>query len=464
MIGSDTLFGYISSSRVVRCLVGKKYAHYLLYNYVGCDIGFMSAIFFMTSAPLKYFTGSLISPSLPSFAKSALAIGSASPFLLPAPMDEMEIPTHSLHASHSHDLRDSQETCDSYDTLSHDTSSCTPLVPAQSASTIRMWSIPRVQENISATLVLPPVIMSSNAPIFRVALTGGPCSGKTSSLVVLQDWFANRGWTVYVVPEAATLLFGGGVYYPDLNEEARYALEVQIMRMKFYLEDAFYKIALAAGKKTLLICDRGTMDSLAYASESNWKKMLGEHNWTTVGLRDSRYDCVIHLQTAANGAESFYTTANNTVRLESPAEAIKLDDKVKECWIGHPYLFMIDNATAFQPKIMRVVEAVSKFIGEEASGIIKRKYLIAEWPKQFPVTFRDSKVEYHYIITTDGSQARLRKRGDYGGVGSTYTLTIRAPINAERVQRRRNIPQREYNVYHFCFFVFNADSLSFKGS
>ena len=58
-----------------------------------------------------------------------------------------------------------------------------------------------------------------HAPIFRVALTGGPCSGKTSSMVVLQDRFRNMGWNVYVVPEAPTLVFGGGVSYPELPDQ-----------------------------------------------------------------------------------------------------------------------------------------------------------------------------------------------------------------------------------------------------
>lgn len=32
-------------------------------------------------------------------------------------------------------------------------------------------------------------------------------------------------------------------------------------------------------------------------------------------------DCVIHLQTAADGAEQFYTSATNATRLETPEQA-----------------------------------------------------------------------------------------------------------------------------------------------
>lgn len=95
--------------------------------------------------------------------------------------------------------------------------------------------------------------------------------------------------------------------------------------------------------------------------------------YETVTLRDSRYDCVIHLQTAADGAAQFYTTHNNSARSETPEQvssAVKththhriyffqacvLDRRVKECWLGHSYLYVVDNSTGFNQKISRVIE------------------------------------------------------------------------------------------------------------
>ena len=220
---------------------------------------------------------------------------------------------------------------------------------------------------------------------------------------------------------------------------------MQLLKLKIALEDSFYSIAKASGKKTLILCDRGLMDGMAYTSPETWQKMLNEMGLTTVDIRDSRYECVIHLQTAANGALEFYTCENNTIRSETPEQAVNLDNLVKSCWVGHPYLYMIDNSTAFQPKVMRVVEAVSKFIGEDAAGIVKRKYLVQSISEDFPIAYEDSVVEYHYITTADGSLARLRKRGD--SHCSTYTLTIRRPFNPEqRIQLRRNIGRREHDT------------------
>jgi len=42
----------------------------------------------------------------------------------------------------------------------------------------------------------------------------------------------------------------------------------------------------------------------------------------------SRYDLVLHLVTAAHGAEKFYTRSNNATRKETPEQARALDDKM----------------------------------------------------------------------------------------------------------------------------------------
>jgi hypothetical protein len=43
-------------------------------------------------------------------------------------------------------------------------------------------------------------------------------------------------------------------------------------------------------------------------------------------LSHERYDCVLHLVTAALGAEQYYTKDNNSARRESLAEAIEIDN------------------------------------------------------------------------------------------------------------------------------------------
>lgn len=68
---------------------------------------------------------------------------------------------------------------------------------------------------------------------------------------------------------------------------------------------------------------------------------MTETGKTEIELRDQRYDYVVHLVTAANGAEEFYTTANNNARSEGVELAIKLDSLCSNAWIGHPYYVCI---------------------------------------------------------------------------------------------------------------------------
>lgn len=70
-----------------------------------------------------------------------------------------------------------------------------------------------------------------------------------------------------------------------------------------------------------------------------------------------RYDIVIHLVTAADGAESFYTTANNAARTETAAQARDLDRAVAECYAAHPRHVVIDNSTDFEGKVRRLGRA-----------------------------------------------------------------------------------------------------------
>jgi hypothetical protein len=43
-------------------------------------------------------------------------------------------------------------------------------------------------------------------------------------------------------------------------------------------------------------------------SKTKWELMMGENGWNPVELRDNRYNQIVHMVSAANGAEDFYST------------------------------------------------------------------------------------------------------------------------------------------------------------
>lgn len=48
---------------------------------------------------------------------------------------------------------------------------------------------------------------------------------------------------------------------------------------------------------------------VAVIKRSYWEDILSRNNLNEVDIRDTRYNQIIHMVSAANGAEPFYTTA-----------------------------------------------------------------------------------------------------------------------------------------------------------
>lgn len=60
--------------------------------------------------------------------------------------------------------------------------------------------------------------------------------------------------------------------------------------------------------------------------------MLDNAGWDVDYLKKRRYDEVIFMVTAANGAEQFYTLANNIARHETAEQARELDKRTLAGW------------------------------------------------------------------------------------------------------------------------------------
>ncbi len=89
------------------------------------------------------------------------------------------------------------------------------------------------------------------------------------------------------------------------------------MRTQMALEDIFIEIAANVDCPTIILCDRGIMDGSAYTDDNVWQAILDETGWSTIQLRDRRYEAVVHLVTSADGAKEFYSSESNAARYES---------------------------------------------------------------------------------------------------------------------------------------------------
>ena len=74
---------------------------------------------------------------------------------------------------------------------------------------------------------------------------------------------------------------------------------------------------------------------------------------------------MIHLVTAALGAERFYSTDNNTTRSETPSQAAEVDLATRRAWLGSPHLRIIgnDGGIDFQTKINMAIAAICQKLG-----------------------------------------------------------------------------------------------------
>jgi predicted ATPase len=89
----------------------------------------------------------------------------------------------------------------------------------------------------------------------RVVLTGGPGAGKTAVLELIRQSFCSH---VKVLPEAASVVFGGG--FPREDDDAcRRAAQRAIFHIQRELE-----IVGDNHNPAVVLCDRGTIDGLAY--------------------------------------------------------------------------------------------------------------------------------------------------------------------------------------------------------
>lgn len=90
--------------------------------------------------------------------------------------------------------------------------------------------------------------------------------------------------------------------------------------------------------------------------------------------------------TCADGAVEFYSTENNAARYESIEEAIELDKKLINSWVGHPHFSIIDNKElSFKKKIDRCLDTVLKFIGLPTPTSFHKKFLLVTKPNEYDI-------------------------------------------------------------------------------
>jgi len=261
--------------------------------------------------------------------------------------------------------------------------------------------------------------------IKRIVLTGGPCAGKTTALVRINEHFSALGYKVFTVPEVPTMITQSGWNYMTDNHDFYYEGEKVILETQLELEDKVMRMAQTCKEPCVIVCDRGAMDISAYISAEMWNELTESCGTSTDELRNGdRYDAVLHLVSAADGAEKFYTTANNAQRYEKADEAglriaRELDKKVIQAWTGHPHLRVINNGEDFEQKMNRVLREIASVLELPQAIEEERKYIVkitGEMPDCI-----ESEIRQTYLTAEPGCEVRLRRRTTNGNVVNIHT-------------------------------------------
>jgi hypothetical protein len=188
----------------------------------------------------------------------------------------------------------------------------------------------------------------------RIVVTGGPGGGKTTGADMIGREFPDR---VVVLKETATILFGGG--FPRTGGvAARRACQRAIYRTQVELEEA----VAAENPGKVLLCDRGTLDGCAYWPDGP-DEFFAALGTTPEGER-ARYYAAIFFETAAAGGLEM--DRRNPFRIESSADAAKLDQALRAVWAEHPRFYLVQHNRSFFAKVEEAIGIFRKLFDEIA--------------------------------------------------------------------------------------------------
>ena len=232
-----------------------------------------------------------------------------------------------------------------------------------------------------------------------------------------------------------------------------------LMRLQESLEDTFLEIAqMVKDQPVVLLIDRGLLDGSAYVSEDIWADLMNDLGTNTIRLREDRYDGILHLVTAADGAPEFYASLNNEARYESIDEAIEKDKKLRTAYMGHGKWFLVgNNYPDFNSKINGAKTEVHRILNNRTVGEqFYRKFLLKKSTSSVRTRVPIDVSEDMHIDESTVMETFINYKSTEGKVhcssiekkgfnkAFTYTHKISIERNGQILKKQRAISAHEY--------------------
>ncbi len=194
-------------------------------------------------------------------------------------------------------------------------------------------------------------------PTRLVVLTGGPGAGKTAVLEMVKKVLCEH---IAVLPESAGIVFGGGFWRLE-SASAKKASQRAIYHVQREMEN----LVLNEKKWAMALCDRGTLDGLAYWPEG--EQSFWDSTNTSLKVEYSHYQAVIHLKSPS---DVLGYNQVNPLRVESATQALAIDKKIHQVWSGHPNYHQLESKTNFLEKANLAIELINKEIPDGCRKVI----------------------------------------------------------------------------------------------
>lgn len=189
----------------------------------------------------------------------------------------------------------------------------------------------------------------------KIPMTGGPCSGKSTLLKLIQEQFSRS--QVRLVPEMAAMFLNAGFPKPSESGNAALALRKQkCLQSGIYSAQVAYEgaVEIDADENSvpLVVLDRGTLDNPAYCEQSPEEFFTGRGS--SLEKEIERYDTVIHLHTVKD--PGLYM--DDGTRFETHERALEIDERILASWSAHPNRIIIPFAWNVEEKVAAVMRVI----------------------------------------------------------------------------------------------------------
>ena len=294
-----------------------------------------------------------------------------------------------------------------------------------------------------------------------LVISWGPCGGKSSILPHLVETLLQQGYDVYTVPEMATYLESKGIhpkYGTPLKEFQINIVEQQLLHEQTIQEEIARRWR---PEKSVILCDRGLVDNLAYVDAATYTEVLAACKLSLAEVLN-RYGGAVLLQTAAYGAEEFYTTDNNAARLENTIEAARVvEDNVLHAYDNyHGKQFFVSNTHpstwekhTFEAKKQAASNAILSLLGSPAIEY-ERQFEVRSFDKEQLFALQPTQffIEQYYLPIDlfkrpDFDEARIRHMYKVWSTDHYYFLTLKKRQGDQRIEEEHVISAEQYEQY-----------------